>query len=378
MPLLTLLLSGCWSTDLSTTDFRVVPYENPDLFSDEVVIEKVTTGLECPDGEEAVFYAVYNEGATEPGPVAVLLHSSSFDYVIYPKNEGELAGAHYAPDDVVQRMSADWGIRKVWETLGVYRQIEATEVNEGAVPAQLVNNGFVVLMPINCWGDLWHNDETQPNDVSSEFIDRYGRTFSYWMIRVIEEGKPSFITDAEIGFVDKMDATDIHLVGLGDGARGVIDLLRHDDLPTIQSILVDSPIDDLNDWQSEVSGVEEGIDRIFYDRETDPGLSHWSLESLAQEGALDDIRVALVYSDVDPRVPSGNLDDTIAALPEDACVHNTNSAAHVFTNSNSSLTGDIVDYMLTGAGGSSCNPGGGNTGGNTGGTTGGTTTDTGG
>ena len=91
--------------------------------------------------------------------------------------------------------------------------------------------------------------------------------------------------------------------------------------------------------------------------------------ALAEEGAFNsggafpDLRLALVYSEIDPRVPSGNLDDTLEVLPETACVHDTNDAAHVFTNSAGALAGDIVEYMLTGAGGSSCNPGGGTTGG---------------
>ncbi len=350
MPLLALLLAGCWSTDLPISDYTLIPLDNEYVRGGSPVVEKVTTGLSCPDDEPAVFYAAYNEELEGPAPVAVLMHSSTFDYVYYPKSDGPLAGEHYAgTESGDHRMSGSWGVKKVWETLGVYRQIEPTENNQGAMPAALINQGFIVLMPINCWGDLWHNDDvSQRNDVATEYIDRYGRTFAHWMIRVIQEGRPSFVTTGDMLFADRMDASSIHLVGLGDGARGVIDLLRHDDMPPITSILVDAPVDDLADWQSEYQERADGLERIFADRLEDPGLAWYSLEALADEGALDDVRVGVVYSAIDPQVPGGNLDDTLEALPDSACVHNTDQSGHVFTNSDSSLAGAMVDFMVSG------------------------------
>ena len=357
LPALLSSLLGCWYADLPEADYDIVPYDSPYLRGGAPVIEKVATGLECPDGEPAVFYAVYSEADPGPSPVAVLLHSSAFDYVIYPKPEGELAGEHYAPSDSGDhRMSANWGIKKVWETLGVYRQIDTTEVNDGALPAALLEAGFVVLMPINCWGDLWHNDDgDQRNDVEAEYLERFGRTFATWMIRVIEEGQPSFITDPELGFAERMDGDRIYLAGLGDGARGVIDLLRDEEIqPRISGIFVDSPVDDLDDWQAEVSGVGVGLERIFAEGMTDPGLPYWSLERLAEEGLLDGLNLAMAWSDIDPRVPAGNLDGTLEALPAGACVHNAGAAAHVFANADIDLARDMVAAMRDGAGGPSC------------------------
>ena len=361
-PLIIALSLGCWKTDFVDPSYEVVPFTHPDLETSSAVVEKITTDLPCPDDQDAIFYVAYDPEA-EPGPPVVLLHSSAFDYVLYPSADDPLKGTHYAASDPAgdHRLSGNWAIKKVWETLGVYPRIEGTEVNEGAMPAALLNRGAVVFMPGNCWGDLWHNEEIlQSNAFESDLFWRNGRTFAAWMLRVIEEGQPSFVNNESVGYAESIAPGDFHLVGLGDGARGVIELLRRlqqegDAMPA--SALMDAPVDDLVSWEAALSGRSLGLERLFWDTADVPGFGYWSLAALASEGALAGVRTAVVFSSIDPQVPSQNLNGLLAALSDDddTCVIDTNASAHVFTNGDGTLARQVTNFTINGEAANECN-----------------------
>ena len=79
-----MLMTGCFQPidELSSMDTTKVPFENPHITSDDVFIRLYTSALSCPGGEDARFYIVSRDTAAEDAPVAVVLHSGAFDYVL--------------------------------------------------------------------------------------------------------------------------------------------------------------------------------------------------------------------------------------------------------------------------------------------------------
>lgn len=354
-----LLLSlACWKTE-TPVEFDVVPFSNELSSGGTGVVETLVTDLDCPDGEPARIVLVYDSEWTEPRPAAIVLHSSAFDYVLNPVADSALTGAHWAgtSDDGVHRMSQAWGVQKVWETLGMYGQVEPAETNLGAVPAAILDAGMVGIYPTNCWGDLWHNSSTdQPNDRGTEFLDREGGTFAWWMVRFLRDA--TFASTQNITPAVRIDGQTIYLFGLGDGALGVADLLRHDELPAIAGVYLDSPVDDLDQW-AETPGIDEGLARIYFDPagadtgEAGSSYEAWSIRNLLIDGAFADIPGVLVHSSVDPRVPSGNLDALVAKLENkndngsaNFCIVDTATSTHVQSNADLPMAKDLVDFLL--------------------------------
>ena len=344
--MLFLLLTGCWQTfsDLPTLDFSEVPYSN-DLLTADAVISVFDTELDCPDGQGTRFAAVYREDLSGPAPVAIVMHSGAFDYLL----EGTLDGAHYQTPG---RLNRGWAVSKIWETLGLsLSPVDASEVNLGALPAALTNAGFVQLYPGNCWGDLWHNEEgSQDNNYALESaLSRNGRTIAGWMVQSVVDA--SFAEARGFSIPVALDANSLYLIGMGEGGRGVVELLMRDNTPPVQGILVDSSPDDLSPYIDNPGAFEDqeaGLERIFGTKEL-AYITDWSLLSLASQNALPE-RVGFLYSDADPRVPLESTASTAAALAElpGVWVSNRESAAHVFLNRDMALAEAAVEYLLTG------------------------------
>ena len=385
-----ILLSGCW-LEYEAPGLVGVPFTNDFVESDSAVVLTFEPDppLACPDGKAARFYVVYDPSKTataeaeEPGeagdsgspegptddtgghsglessPVALVFHSSSFDYVIKPDIDDPLSGTHYrAGTDEYTRLHQGWGVAKVWETLGMHEAIEPSEVNLGTLPAALVNAGVVTLYPTNCWGDLWHNDlEGQPNDLATELgLQRYGFTYAQWMIRFLNDA--DFATGHKIDIGLDLDLDRLILVGLGDGARAIVEILQQDDSPAVHGVLLDSPIDDFSTWAGDqrFQAEAEGLARLYnYGGETNNPEPNWTQESLRQlvwSGKFDSVNTALVYSDADPRVPFpqshySELRPPIENLQNSWAV-DTRLVGHVFTNRDGSLARDAVGFLLTG------------------------------
>ncbi len=354
--LLLSLLAGCWKpyADLPQLDFDEVPYSNPYLEADDAVISAFDTTLKCPDGEDARFFAVYRTGLTDRAPVAIVLHSGAFDYVVDPDPNNELDGTHYAGDG---RLDRGWANSKVWETLGINPNVvDPSEVNLGTLPAALTDAGFVQLYPGNCWGDLWHNNEgEQANDLTLETFDRNGLTFAEWMIRMIVE--PSFASGQGFSLPVQMDSSQVYLVGLGSGGRGAVELLFSDNLPIIPGVLLDSTPDTLSwyvDHERDYPEVVEGLRHIFREDYL-PEIDRWSALQLYDMGLLPE-RTGFVWSAGDTRQPAATMETTADLLAElqnlgegEYWSVDVEQSGHVFLNGDPDLARTAVDYLLTGS-----------------------------
>ena len=80
--LLSLLMTlGCWNTDIPEEDYSIVPFVNDYVGAQDAIVEKVETDFSCPDGEPAIFYAVYDralQGSDTLAPMVLVLGKEPF------------------------------------------------------------------------------------------------------------------------------------------------------------------------------------------------------------------------------------------------------------------------------------------------------------
>ncbi len=356
-----LLLTACW-VQPEAIPFELVAFENDHSSAQGAVVDTFEYDLSCPDGEPARFYTVYDPDWIGPVATALVLHSSVFDYVLAPSPGSPPEGNHYAAGvGDYTRLHRAWGIAKVWETLGMYPTVDATEVNTGALPSILVDKGVAAVYPTNCWGDLWHNEgSVQPNDEAGDLFSRNGHAFAVRVLRLLSD--PEFRTTKGVEFGFEPDLSRLLLAGLGDATTGVVDLLRRDDTPHAFGVLFDGPVDDLSLWadNAQFSDRAKGLQRIFnYDptdpdpeRRDPPDWTDFSIEGLALDGLLDARRTAVLYSVTDPFVPFPDVHyaDMLEALGTGDLVwaSDTGRSEHVFSNSDTDLARKTMEFLLTG------------------------------
>jgi len=356
-----LLLTACW-VQPEDIPFELVAFENEHTRAEGAVVDTFEYGLSCPDGEPARFYTVYDPDWIGPVATAVVLHSSVFDYVIAPTPGSPPEGTHYATGLGEQtRLHQAWGIAKVWETLGMYPTIDATEVNTGALPSVLVDKGVAAVYPINCWGDLWHNEgSVQPNDEAGDLFSRNGHALAVRIMRLLSDTDFRLTKGVEFGF--EPDLNRLMVAGLGDATTGVVDLMRREDVAHTFGVLFDAPVDDLSVWaeNAQFSDRAKGLQRIFnYDptdtdpeRRDPPDWSEFSIEGLALDGGLEGKRTAVLYSRTDPFVPFPDVHYTgmLEALGDDDLIwaSDTERSEHVFSNSDSDLARKAIEFLMTG------------------------------
>jgi hypothetical protein len=332
-----LLLSGCWKTDPATVDLTEVPYENADLAVDATV-RTLDLDVACPDGRPGPLF-VLSSPSDVAAPAAVVLHSGAFDYVEAPNADDALAGEHY---QATSRLDRAWSSDKAWETFGLaIAEVDPPEVNLGALPTALVNAGVTVLVPGNCWGDLWHGEEgVQEGQPEVDGFHRNGRAAAWRTVELLLE-------HADLGVPWNED---LYVLGLGEGGRGVAELLTHDGMPDVAGVLVDSAPDDLGPyvddpvtWADEVAGLE----RIFG---ADVATAEWTLDAAAEAGRLPE-RVAYLWSSLDPRVPVDAMAGFAATASQQPAywVLDAGTEQHVLTNADATLAAEAADYLLTGA-----------------------------
>lgn len=352
---LLVLTTGCFKPydDLAPLDLSEVPYDNPFLSVDDAVVQTIDTSLVCPDGEPARLIAVYRTDIEGPQPVAVVLHGGAFDTrVIDEVEEGE-APAEPRTYRADSRLTRSWSIGKVWETLGTSTTtIEPGQDNQGALPAALANAGVIQLYPANCWGDLWHGTATTDNgDVVPEAVEgeliRDGGTLAWWSVRFVVEG--DFATSE--GFnIPEADASRIHLIGLGDGGRGVGDLLTIDALPPIASALLDSTPDELSPWLAEPAIWPDEVDVVadIYGSVDPAEVDAASLLSAIGSGAQP-AQVGVAWSSIDPQVPTATLAPTAAAaadLGAPSWSWDFETATHLQLNADLDRAEQVAAWML--------------------------------
>jgi hypothetical protein len=331
-------LPGCWKTDLPPLPVGTIPFEptaNPTLAG--WVVEEFETTMECPDSSLASIYAVYPTAATGSVPVAVVLHSGSFDYIIDPPASDPIGGPSYQS---TTRLTHSWAVRKAYATLGMYDDDDPNEQSVGALAATLATNNVAMILPANCWGDWWHNQQSvAENNYATEHFYRNGRTLSSFAYQLASE--PGFAAAQGITIPVTLDTSRVYLVGLGEGGRGVGELLVNGASP--DAIVIDSSVDDLNAYYNDPVLYEAtitGLNRIF-----PTGASSTGAASLGNP-SLDLPPTVFIYSSLDSQMPSGSTNAARARLGADDLVIDGAVQRHVLTGSDSTLSAQAVAYLL--------------------------------
>jgi len=282
--LLPLAVSGCWKEEYAELPLQRVAFapEAGPVEAGWVVEPVVLPGLLCPDGEVAQMHMVFPEAAalegtgtdttvTPTGPVggfpaAVIYPSGSFDFVAAPNPGDPFDGAHFAEPE---RLSIDWATRHAYTTLGMYPNQDELDTHAGAMAMALVEQGIVVLVANNCWGDLWHNAPgLANNDFDQDFFFRNGRTTADWGTRLLAD--PNFGALFNIQLPVAVDPNEVYAIGLGSGGRAVAEMLSltgRDGTPTFspKGVLVDSSYDDLRFYYDDPTLYDTtvaGLERI--------------------------------------------------------------------------------------------------------------------
>lgn len=347
--MLLILLAGCWKTDVSI-DTTIIPFENA-TSNTAGWVERVDSALACPDGNPASIYLVYPQTQEGPLPGALVLHSGAFDYIQAPAADNPLLGQNYAgvDDAGLIRLEADWASQKVFEAMGLIPRIDASEDNLGTMASALLDAGYIGIYPTNCWGDLWHNETPSaglPNLSSNSELDFFARNGGALAADAWDFASGESLM--ETGAL--LDTSSTLLIGLGEGSRGATELMMRDGVNPA-GLLIDSPIDELEDWAADDAAVAEGLRRIYLASDAeDYNWNQWTMARMASAAVdeLPDIPVAVVYSSIDPQVPAGNitrLSEKFEADTADRCEIDTEATKHVQSNGNIVLARDLVTFL---------------------------------
>lgn len=357
-----LIASACWKTDLVSLPEDRVPLSPEAGAPQDWVVETFELDIQCPNGENSKFYLAYPESADITGlaedevaetiPLAVIYHSGAFDYVFAPSPEDPLAGATL---QVESRLNDEWAIRRVFVTMGMYPNDDAdVEFHTGALAGALATNGIAMLLPSNCWGDAWHNRSAlAENDYSSDLFFRNGRTAAEFAWRHATEAfPPSSPLDLPIA----VDLDHVYAIGLGDGGRGVSELLSAmDEDPSFEvtpaAVVVDSLPDDLRAYYEAPALYNEtiiGLNRLF----PDGGDS----TTTGSFGFLRNVafppRVGYLYSTGDSTIPASSHNAALAKLPgsgTDLWVYQAITQAHVLTAGSNELAWQVSQFLVGGS-----------------------------
>jgi hypothetical protein len=352
---------GCFTPAAPELDFDVLAFSNPHTAAEDAVVQPFSwEELRCPDGSAATFYAVYRTSIVEPAPIVLFFHAGAFDFVEQPTGDNPLAGPHYAGED---RMNSEWAGQKVFETFGLLpgEAIDPSEVNSGTLPAALSDVGAFTIYPANCWGDLWHNEDGYtPNDWGADGgVHRQGRFMAWAMTRFASrDAEEAAEWRMRFGLDEvpvPLDASGIHVVGLGTGGRALPELYRRvqetsdANFPAVLGALSDSTMDNLYPVAVDATQYptqNAGLRRIFYE-DINSDIGRFSMQRYIQERGLS-TSYQMFYSTEDPQVP----DDTVSGLAGLASAYpmltvtNTGLQEHVHLNNVSTEARDAVATLL--------------------------------
>jgi hypothetical protein len=343
-----LFLTGCWNTDPAELPVDQIDFQ-PEFGTDiDWTVRSYELGLYCPDGERARFYFVHPKDIPdEPMPGAVLYHSGAFDYVYSPQIDEPLAGTHYQV--VESRLQLAWAIRRIFVMLGMFPEDDPYEYHLGSLPLALAEQGVATIIPLNCWGDLWHNRAAL---AENSFIDdrffRNGRVSAEWGWRFLIDAE--FAAEQGVVLPVTIDPEQTYAFGLGEGSRAVNEILvadtDQDGAPDFSpvGILLDSSPDDLRSYYADPVLYAEliaGFNRIYGDSEGTKATSLAFVPSLPE-------RVAYIYSTADTRMPAGIHDEAVSRLTTAGkWVKDIQVAKHILTNADDmSLTREAVAYVI--------------------------------
>ena len=323
--LLTVALAGC-EVDREWEDLDLVrsEFSNAHLEPGQAWLEVHTLpGFACPDGlPPTVHVVVPSDGPL--APVALLLHDNVLD-VVDPE------GAHV--DEGVDRLAMAAAQTEVEAVLGVRGDLPAGTDRGGAWVAALIESGYAVAAPTNCWGDLWHGRGV---DNPQEGFARSGR----------------LVLDAALLAARELEGVapggPLLVVGLGDGGRGVVEYALAGG--AIDAAAIDSSPDRLPPVvTSDPHGIRaRALRAVYYDELADivnvDARDAQLIESLQRDSLLhlvsdEGFRAPLVYA-WSPHDP--NLGPTMASpgaeavqshyAAEDALLWEWDGAVHAPSN----------------------------------------------
>ena len=348
------LPAGCWKEGLAELPPLAASFApaGVDLGAPWSIAALQVPGLACPDGELHRFYVVYPPSATggAPMPAAAIYPDGAFDFVFAPVPSDPLSGAHFAEPS---RLDAVWANHQVYATLGAYPDPTGAGADAGTLPAALAEQGVAMVIPENCWGDLWHNEPgIANNDVDQDFFVRNGRSAADWAYRLLAD--PTFAPFFGLELPITVDPAATFVLGLGSGGRAVGEVLAivdREGAPVFSpsGALVDSSYDSFDfayDDPTAAGPLAAGLDRIFVG-----GREEAAAASLHGSSRLPE-RMAVVFSDADPAVPQSTFAPLAAAIPaspsgwlyiDDQPVHGVLNRADRLD-----LARSAVSYLLTG------------------------------
>ncbi len=349
-PLLPIALGGCWKLETADLPIAALDFTPGVGGPEDWRVTPISIGLECPDGEDVRFHLVHPAEAdptTTSLPVAIVFHGGAFDFVIAPNASDPVDGTHYAEPS---RLELAFPVQQSFAVLGMYPSIPDT-IDDGTLASALTSRGVALLLPGNCWGDLWHNSRgIVQNDTTQDFFFRDGRTAAEWAFRMTAD--PVFRAGIGVEFPFSPDVDHIYLVGLAEGARAVSEVLTVDvdrdgdaDLhPT--AIVLDNANDDLTPtfanpalYGNRISGLL----RIFPDGSASTSTGSLSTAPLPP-------RVAYLYSTSNPTIPPDAHGAALAALAghPGASIRAVDSAAPILLDgADPALTDEVVDWLTS-------------------------------
>ncbi len=194
-----LLCCACWvEPEGEEFDLRTTPFSNAWLARGFATMEvSLAEGYTCPDGREGQVWFVDPQHRAEGRPLALLFHGDAFDHE-------NAAGEHW---EGVDRLRADAAVAAVENLTGI-REPYGTLGAEGAWVAALLEAGYSLAIPANCWGDLWHG--RGDNDSREGFL-RFGAYLAHDAARLASA---------------RFTPGSVVAIGLGDGGRAVTELLQ--------------------------------------------------------------------------------------------------------------------------------------------------------
>lgn len=292
--------------------------------------------LICPDGQKSTVTLIRPKDGLSATSTTILFHSLSFDF-----NYVEVGAKKQYRDPT--SMTRDWALRRVFTTIGHFVDDNPEDDLTGAMAQALVEQGSQVILPANCWGDLWHNQllDEYTNNVDEDGFVRMGGEAAKWAHSLATE--VDFGLGTQVPFSNDLITNRVYAVGLGEGARAVGELLAKG--IQLNGAVVDSSPDDLSVYQDDpetYATIGLGLERIY----TVDGKP----TSDASLAVVPDLptRTVYIYSSLDEQIPYEIHAQAVTRLQEseEHWVHDTIERGHNQSGTQLPLARQAVAHMM--------------------------------
>lgn len=331
--LIALTLMGCWDGERSTLPDSVVDFTPESGPVEGWQVTEQPMDLACPDGRDGRITFVHPSAPSGPMPVVIVYHSGAFDFVTAPPPGQPLANASL---QTVTRLESPWAVRMVYATLGLFPEPLDDSDHTGVLAAALAAGEVALVLPQNCWGDLWHNKpSTRENDFFGDQFFRSGGLMAEWPYRMVTE--PGFAALLGVTLPFEPAAGRVGLVGMGEGGRAVGEVLASGATPS--AIVVEGHNDDIDAWEDARPDISLGLRRIF------PGDADRMAGAVSSAETLPP--TLWIWSSLDPDLASGSQDLALARLtgPEHTVVERPD-AGHLLMNDDPELAQQVATFLI--------------------------------